>query len=508
MYLVLTALLALNVSAEIFNAFKMVNLGLEQSNKTLDLANNSLPASIAERAKAKPEFARFSERAPKAVEYGNEFSTYVNDLVNDLIDKSGNKNGSVDDGDYIIKGEKRELKGKKDKDVTTRNLLNGGKGLELKNKILEYRGKFLSLIDDSLRSRMETEIPLNVDDETWKHSTKKSWEEFTFKQMPLGAVQPIFTKFINDAKASENAVLNHMSKKLGGTDVVLDKFTVISSPKKSYIIKGESFETTISMAASTSSSTNTKVSLSVNGSSLPVNKDGEAAWKTTPGDVGVKKYTAVASVFNPVTNKSETYKREFEYEVGERSCNVAAEKMNVFYMGVDNPVAVSAAGVSSNALTVSATGGGINLTKVSGGKYNATVSQQGEATISVSGGGLTATNFKFRVKRIPDPVAKLGNKKGGGIGNGELKAQQGVLPILENFDFDAKCAIVGFQLVRVAPRQDAEIALNSGGRFEGKVQDLISKAKPGDRYLFEDIKAKCPGDNTARPLGDMSFKVQ
>ena len=299
-----------------------------------------------------------------------------------------------------------------------------------------------------------------------------------------------------------------MSKKLGGTDVVLDKFTVISSPKKSYIIKGESFETTISMAASTSSSTNTKVSLSVNGSSLPVNKDGEAAWKTTPGDVGVKKYTAVASVFNPVTNKSETYKREFEYEVGERSCNVAAEKMNVFYMGVDNPVAVSAAGVSSNALTVSATGGGINLTKVSGGKYNATVSQQGEATISVSGGGLTATNFKFRVKRIPDPVAKLGNKKGGGIGNGELKAQQGVLPILENFDFDAKCAIVGFQLVRVAPRQDAEIALNSGGRFEGKVQDLISKAKPGDRYLFEDIKAKCPGDNTARPLGDMSFKVQ
>ena len=126
MYLVLTALLALNVSAEIFNAFKMVNLGLEQSNKTLDLANNSLPASIAERAKAKPEFARFSERAPMAVQYGNEFSTYVNDLVNDLIDKSGNKNGSVDDGDYIIKGEKKELKGKKDKDVTTRNLLNGG----------------------------------------------------------------------------------------------------------------------------------------------------------------------------------------------------------------------------------------------------------------------------------------------------------------------------------------------------------------------------------------------
>lgn len=507
MYLVLTALLALNVSAEIFNAFKLVNKGLEQSNKSLDLANANLPSSIAERAKAKPEFARYSERAPLAVQYGNEFSQYVNSMVDDLIDKAGNKNGSHDDGDYIIKGDKKDLKGKKDKDVTTRNMVNGGKGKELKDKILEYRTKFLSLIDDSLRAQMETEIPLNIDDETWKHSTKKSWEEFTFKQMPLGACQPIFTKFINDAKASENAVLNHMSKKLGGFDPVLDKFTVISSPKKSYIIKGEPFETTISLAASTSTSTNTKVSLSVNGTGLPV-KDGEAPWKTVPGDVGVKKYNAVASVFNPVTGKTETYKREFEFEVGERSCNVSAEKMNVFYIGVDNPVAVSAAGVSSNALTVSGAGGGINMNKVSGGKYNVTVASPGEATITVAGGPLTATAFKFRVKRIPDPVAKLGGKTSGGIGNGEFKAQAGVIPTLEGFDFDAKCNIQGFQLVRVAPRQDAEIAVNNGGRFEGKAVDLINKAKPGDRYLFEDIKARCPGDAAGRSIPGMTFKIQ
>ncbi|MBL0237051.1 MAG: hypothetical protein IPQ02_10665 [Saprospiraceae bacterium] len=69
---------------------------------------------------------------------------------------------------------------------------------------------------------------MEVDDVSWTHSNKKSWEEYTFKQMPLGAVQPIFTKFINDAKSSENAVLNYLSGKLGGKDVVLDKFTVIS----------------------------------------------------------------------------------------------------------------------------------------------------------------------------------------------------------------------------------------------------------------------------------------
>ena len=509
MYLVLTALLALNVSAEIFNAFKLVNKGLVESNKALDLANSKMPESIERRAKAKPEFQKYADRAKLPGTYEKEFTEYVNGIVNDLIDKSGNKNGSVDDGDYIVHGDKKDLKGKKNKDVTTRTMVNEGKGQELKGKIEEYRQKFLALVDTADRAKMESEISLAIDDETWRHSkNKKSWEEFTFKQMPLGACEPIFTKFINDAKASSNSVLNYLSGKLGGEDVVLDKFTVISSPKKNYIIKGEPFETSISLAASTSKNTSTKVSLSVNGSSIPVNADGEALWKTVPGDVGVKKYSAIATVTNPVNGKTDTYKRDFEFEVGERSCNVSAEKMNVFYIGVDNPVSISAAGVPSARLQVNATGGGINLSKVGGAKYNATVNTQGEATITLAGGGLTATAFKFRVKRIPDPVPMLSGKRGGAIGNGEIKAQSGVIPMLEGFDFDARCQIQGYTVVRVAPRQDAEIAQNGGGKFEGGATSLINKAKPGDRYLFENIKARCPGDAAARNIGDMSFKVQ
>lgn len=509
MYLVLTALLALNVSAEIFNAFKLVNKSLSDSNAALDKSNEALVPSIEKRALAKPEYARFKERAPLAVQYGKEFSDYVNSVVDDLIDKAGNKNGQVDDMDYIVVGDHKDLKGKKNKDVTTREMVNNKKGLELKNKILEYRGKFLSLIDDSLRASMESEIPLNIDDETWRHSkTKKSWEEFTFKQMPLGACLPIFTKFINDAKSSENAVLNHFSKKLGGEDVVLDKFTVISSPKKNYVIKGESFETSISLAASTSKSTNTKVSLSVNGANLSSNADGEAVWKTTANDVGTKKYTAVASVTNPVTGKTDTYRKEFEFEVGERSCNVSAEKMNVFYIGVENPVAISAAGVPSAQLNVQASGGGIELAKQGGGKFIANVKTPGEATITLSGGGLPPTNFKFRVKRIPTPVPMLSDKRGGAMPNGVFKAQQGVIPVLEGFEFDAKCQIQGFNLVRVAPRQDAQIVTNTGGRFTPQATQLMAQAKPGDRYLFEQIKGRCPGDAAARDLGDMSFQIK
>ena len=475
MYLVLTALLALNVSAEIFNAFKLVNKGLEKSNKSLDDASAKLPASIKERAAAKPEFQKYADRAQPAIEIGKEFSDYVTVMVDKMIDEAGNKNGSVDDGDYVIKGDSKKLKGQKDKSVTTRNMVNGGWGKELKAKILETKEKFMALVDTADRASMEKEIAMEIDDVSWTHSNKKSWEEYTFKQMPLGAVQPIFTKFINDAKASENAVLNYLSGKLGGKDVVLDKFTVISSPKKSYVIKGEPFETEISLAASTSGSSATKVSLSVNGSSLPVNSDGVASWKTTAGEVGIKKFNAVASVFNPVTNKTETFKKEFEFEVGERSCNVAAEKMNVFYIGVENP------------------GAGIAINKVGGGKYNVTVGQQGEATITLSGGGLQPTAFKFRAKKIPTPTPMLSDKRGGAMPNGVFKAQQGVIPVLENFDFEAKCQIQSFRLVRVAPRQDAEITLNTSGRFGGEAAASINKAKPGA---------------AGRELSDMSFQIK
>ena len=278
MYLVLTALLALNVSAEIFNAFKMVNHGLVDSNKALDGANGKIPESIKKRALAKPEFKKYADRADPAVVIGDEFALYVKDMLDKLIDESGHKDGKVDDLDYVIKGAKKELKGKKDKSVTTRNMVNGGWGKQLKDRILSDRAKYLALIDTVEQAKMADEISLNIDDDTWKTTTKKSWEEFTFKQMPLGACQPIFTKFINDAKSSENAVLNYLSAKLGGEDVVLDKFTVISSPKKSYIIKGEPYETEISLAASTSGSSATKISLSVNGSNLSVNPEGAATW--------------------------------------------------------------------------------------------------------------------------------------------------------------------------------------------------------------------------------------
>jgi len=515
MYLVLTALLALNVSAEIFNAFEMVDEGLVTANASLDEANSAKPEQIKDAAKKKASFATYADRLGGLGDLSKEASGYIDGIVNELIDQSGDKNGTADDGDYVMVGTKKELLGKKAYDATTRLMVDEGKGDELKAKIMEYKEKFLSFVDEADRPALASTLPLSIDDEAWRNSPnkKKGWSDFTFGHMPLGATKPIFTKFKNDVKASEAAVLNYLAGKVGvrGATVVLDKFTVVSAPKKSYIIKGEKFETDVFLSASAGKDSQTGLSISVNNQKLRADSDGVAKYSTTADGLGVKKYNAAITVTDPVTGDRKTYKKEFEYEVGQRSVTVSPLKMNVFYIGVDNPVAVSAAGVSSGDVKVSMSGAGGGTINKSGGNYNVKVTRptkKGEyAYINVSAKNLNAKS-EFRVKRIPDPVAKLSKSRGGAMPSGEFKIQPGVFPVLEGFDFDAKCSITEFVVVRVPKRQDPEPARNSGGKFSGKAAGVIKKATAGDKYFFENIKCKCPGDAAARNIGQMVFNIK
>ena len=127
--------------------------------------------------------------------------------------------------------------------------------------------------------------------------------------------------------------------------------------------------------------------------------------------------------------------------------------------------------------------------------------------MNVTAPGLTAKS-EFRVKAIPSPKAKLGNNESGPMGNGVFKAQLGVIPVLENFDFDVRCKMQGFSLTRVARREDPESAINGGGQFTGEALRLKNMAKPGDRYFFDNVKAKCPGDVIARKINDLVFTIK
>ena len=501
MYLVLTAMLALNVSAEIINAFFSLNKGIKDSSVIVDGSNVNIKAGIDKQAVAypKPENIEYQSLSKKAQDISKEFDTYITGITSDLVTAAGGLNPKYKDGRPIRY---------KDKDVTTNMFLPEGKnkGTEVEQKIKDTRAAFLALIKDPKdREAMAKQVALDVD-AIPEGSKSRTWTELKFKQMPVAAVMPMLSKLSADAKTSETAILNYFFTKINGVvDIKFDQFKVAIAPKKAYLLRGDKFEADVYLAAY-SSTPGSNVSISVNGGGLPL-KDGVAHYETTPGGLGKQTVKAVATIRNPLDGTIKNAEGTFEYEIGEKSGTISAEKMNVFYMGVPNPVAISAAGVSSNSLRLNCSGCE-SLTKDNDNNYTVRINKPGEVSLTMTGENGFSLTKKFRGKQIPDPIAKLATgQRSGAVPSGSMAANSGLVAILENFDFDARCSIQSYVLFRIPRREDPQQA-NVTGPSNGEAERLCRMAKPGDSYQYMEIKARCPGDQAARSLGSMSFVIR
>ena len=180
-----------------------------------------------------------------------------------------------------------------------------------------------------------------------------------------------------------------------------------------------------------------------------------------------------------------------------------ATKMNVLYIGVDNPMHLDPGGVNPDDIRVAISGGSGDIRKNGPLDYVASVRQPGEARVRVTGGG-TTSEFAFRVKRVPDPVAGTGD---GDITAGVFRVQAGLIARLADFDFDCKCEIQGFTVTKIAKRADPVTVNNAGARFTDESQRLIQSARPGDIFIFSNVKARCPGDSAGRAINSLVFRI-
>ncbi|MEM9525584.1 MAG: GldM family protein, partial [Bacteroidota bacterium] len=134
--------------------------------------------------------------------------------------------------------------------------------------------------------------------------------------------------------------------------------------------------------------------------------------------------------------------------------------------------------------------------------------KQGEATVRVTAKGQSLGSFDFRVKRIPDPIPMVGTSRGGNIRANDFRSQAGLYAKLENFDFKAKCNIQGYTLVYAPKQADVVPSVNPGGNFNDSSRRLVNRAKAGDTFYIDNIKARCPGDQAGRPIGQMVFNIK
>lgn len=497
MYLVLTALLALNVSAEILNAFRILKRGIENSNMSINEKITNTMDAFDAKVKKENRGQNWLESAKQARNMSAEFQKYIDGLDQKLLEAVGIDEATGD------------LKNASEQDIPTRLFVDEGLGKELYEKIAEYRNKYASFLPQEDRQSLLAGMPLKTDSIP-PTSDKKTWEEYTFYQMPAQAVRTLLTKFKNDGISTEAAVVDKLFEKVGEKTILYNRFKAAVIPSSTYLLVGEKYSAEIYLAASSSMARPTIVA---GGRSLPLDADGMAKYEATASTPG--EFTLTGSVSTTTsTGERKSYPFSTKYTVATRAEHVpvvSADKMNVFYIGVDNPITCTISGIRSDAISTSISGGGGSAKPNGAGKFDVRVTSPGKATVNLSAkdkdGKAVSGAKEFRVKYIPDPIPTLGGKNGGVMGTGEFKAQLGMIAELKDFDFDAKFRVDGFEMTLSQKGQDLQVCSNSGAKFSGSCSALQQQAKVNSVYYFDNIKATGP-DGRTRNLGTIAFKIK
>ncbi|MEO6228662.1 MAG: gliding motility protein GldM [Ferruginibacter sp.] len=473
MYLVLTALLALNVSSEILNAFKVVDKSLLNSNANLNKANATLYTSLSDKLKdpvAQAQASIWQPKAEQAHKLADAMTIYIEDLKLELKKASGL---DTIDGKESFKEDNL--------DAATRLFDTEKKGPALKQKLEEFKAAMLA-IDTSIKAKFETTLPIDTESPTGQDGTKKDFTQAYFHMTPTVAALTILSKFQNNVKNAENQVVSYCHSKIGEVAVHMDQAAVLISQSSNYLMPGDKLVVKAGVGAYSSAAT---PSISINGANVAVN-EGVGQKEIEASGAGV--HSIVVHVqYKDEQGKIQTKDEKVEYTVGTPgSAAVMLDKMNVFYIGVDNPITISS-GSGWDKTSVSMTGGSLSGTN---SNRIVRVNTPGKATISVSANGKSSP-FEFRVKEIPNPVFKVG-PGGTRMTAGSFKSQQYCRADLENFDFDAKFSVVSamvyFSGANFANVQSAPL---SGNNLE-PLNSLIQKAGPGTSITFDAVKVQGP----------------
>ena len=412
MYIVLTAMLALNVSSDVLNGFTQVEEGLKRTNTNVEERNANLLRTLEAFAQQNPDKGqRWYDKAEEVRRVTDGVYRYI-DTLKLLIVRAAD--GSDADVDNILSRD--------DLEAASVVMLSGAhpRGAELRNNIESYRTYIASLMSDSLK-RHSVEQALSTAPLLRKGTLgKQIWEESKFDNQPVVAAVTLLTKLQNDVKYAEGEALATLLTNVDAGDVRVNELNAFVIPQSRFVMRGGKYSANIVLAAV---DTTARPQIYVNGKQLG---NDHGLYEFNAGATGTFDYKGYLEV--PHGDGSVTrHPFESSYTVIEPTATVSATMMNVLYAGIDNPISISVPGVANSAVSATMTNG--TLTR-SGDHWVAHPNKVGEkATVSVTaqmdGRPMTMAQTEFRVRKLPDPTPyiafkdKNGNTehyKGGGRG--------------------------------------------------------------------------------------------
>ena len=555
MYLVLTALLALNISKEVLNGFVKVENSLRTTQGTLNAKVNETSTELETKYLQNQEKVKpFYDKAQQINSSSSELITYITEMKARIMAASSgdyDEAGELAVGNYIGKDENGmdtvlnlALIPIKDEyqNLTTfvgmaepKEPFDGPwTAIELKQKLEAFSKqlKSTSVVDNQGTRRDLPQYLKDQIDETFAFPTEiqegeeVSWEHANFYHVPLAAVMPLMTKMTLDIQDIQDDILSWL---LGSVDAKSYKFTNLLPlvvPESNYILRGDSFRADVLLAAFDgtnppdiyvdSKKWNERDSALLeyeNIDALPIGTDGLGKLRiSTRGmSLGESNYKGLIRFQGPDGNIQDFPYYTPKFTVAEPALVVSPTKMTVFYRGLPNPVEVSVPGVPGDKIDVRISGNH-RLKKESDGTFTITPGTDKKANITVAaqlpdGSKKTLPAREFRVKRIPDPVPFFVGKTPSdrSISKQALVGADGIGAQMVNFDFDVRVVVKSFS---VSVSRDGTLVekKSNSNRLTADMKQLFNRVSRGNVVYFEDIIVGMP-DGTERQVAAMKLKV-
>lgn len=504
MYIVLTAMLALNVSGDVLNGFQQVEDGLARSNETATERNVALLTQLEEFNKINPEKGGiWLQKAQNVFKKTDSLYNYISELKLNIA-----KQADGSDGDP------RNLENREDLEAAAAVMLApiNSKGADLRMRIDEYRSFSQQFIGDSIKkNNIEKVLATASFKEKNTLGAEKSWEERQFDNMPAIAAITILTKLQNDLRYVEGEVLNSLIANVDAGDIRVNQVEAFVIPESRIVMSGSNYKANIVLAAVDT----TQRPLVVIGDK-PLDND-RGIYEFGTGRAGTYDYSGYIEV--PHGDGSVT-KHEFasSYTVIEPMASVSATMVNVLYAGINNPISIAVPGVPNNAINATITNGTITR---SGNNWIARPAKVGTncvitVTANMNGRAQTVAKTDFRVRKLPDPTPFIAYKdakgnperyKGGKPFSKTLLLQSpGIEAAIDDDMLNVAYQVKSFETVFFDSMGNAIPEVSNGSNFSERQRASFRRLSRGKRFYISRVKAVGP-DGIERILAPMEVII-
>lgn len=490
MYVVLMAMLAMNVSTQVLDGFSIVDESLQRTTANAVQENQNMYDDFEAQMKSNPEKVRqWFEKATMVKRMSDSLYNFAQELKVEIVREA--------DG---AKGDVKNIDRKEDLEAASHVMLapGTGKGKKLFDAINSFRERILTMVADEaqrkiIESNLTTQLPKKA------KSMGKNWQEYMFEDMPAAAAVTLLTKLQSDVRYAEGEVLHTLVANIDMKDIRVNKLSAFVIPNAQTIVRGDKFSAQIVMAAV---DTTQQPQIYIGGRHMNLRNN---TYEITTGSTGEFNLTGYITMQN---GKGDVIRRDFsqKYTVVDPSATVSADLMNVLYAGYTNPISISIPGVPLN--KVSATMSGGTLQPVGPGKYIARPASVGkDVTINVmslsTGQARQVGQFTFHVRKLPDPTAYIAigtnRYRGGGLAKASLMGVDGLKAAIDDGLLDIQFRVLSFETVFFDNMGNAVPMASAGASFSQRQKAAFRGLSRNRRFYISRVTAVGP-DGITRTL--------